>query len=178
MMPKANWPLTVTIAPEYWPTEVSFATTFHSLASAGRSARRAAALAARSAGLPLWQRLGGDGPEPTPLYRPVQGATPEAAAANAVKRIDQGYRRLQVKVGDDPIVDAQRVLAVRAAVGDDIIVFADANCGFSLSSARRFVRELGPKGAGVFLEQPCATLGDCGRLREDVLGDPFVDVRA
>ena len=41
-------------------------------------------LAARAAGIPLWQRLGGDGPEATPLYRPVQGATPEAAAANAV----------------------------------------------------------------------------------------------
>ena len=70
-------------------------------------------LAARAAGIPLWQRLGGDGPEATPLYRPVQGATPEAAGANAVKRLDQDYRRLQVKVGDDPIVDAQRVLAVR-----------------------------------------------------------------
>ena len=47
------------------------------------------------------------------LYRPVQGTTPDAAAATALARLDQGYRRLQVKVGDDPIVDAQRVLAVR-----------------------------------------------------------------
>ncbi len=103
-------------------------------------------LAARAAELPLWQRLGGDGPEPTPLYRPVLGAAPEAAAANAITRLDQGYQRLQVKVGDDPIVDAHRVLAVRAAVGDDTVVFADANCGFSLSAARRFVARAGPEG--------------------------------
>ena len=132
-------------------------------------------LAARADGVPLWQRLGGDGPEPTPLYRPVQGATPEAAAATATKRLDQGYRRLQVKVGDDPIVDAQRVLAVRDAVGDDIVIFADANCGFSLSAARRFVRELGPDGAGIFLEQPCATLADCGRLRASWAGPMVMD---
>ena len=132
-------------------------------------------LAARAAALPLWQRLGGDGPEPTPLYRPVQGTTPDAAAATALARLDQGYRRLQVKVGDDPIVDAQRVLAVGAAVGDDIVIFADANCGFSLSAARRFVRELGADGAGIFLEQPCATLADCGRLRASWTGPMVMD---
>ena len=132
-------------------------------------------LAARADGVPLWQRLGGDGPEPTPLYRPVQGATPADAAASAIRRLDQGYRRLQVKVGDDPIVDAQRVLAVRDAVGDDVVIFADANCGFSLSAARRFVRELGPGGAGIFLEQPCATLADCGRLRASWNGPMVMD---
>lgn len=132
-------------------------------------------LAARLDGVPLWRRLGGDGPGPTPLYRPVQGATPEAARTTAVERLGQGYRRLQVKVGDDPIVDAQRVLAVRDEVGPDIVIFADANCGFSLSAARRFVRELGPGGAGVFLEQPCATLADCARLRDGWSGPMVID---
>lgn len=132
-------------------------------------------LAARAAGLPLWQRLGGDGPETTPLYRPVQGHTPDDAAASARRRLEQGYRRLQVKVGDDPILDAQRVLAVREAVGDDIVMFADANCGFSLSAARRFVRELGGDGAGIFLEQPCATLADCARLRASWTGPMVMD---
>lgn len=132
-------------------------------------------LAARAAGQPLWQRLGGDGPEPTPLYRPVQGATPDEVRAKANERLEQGYRRLQVKVGDDPIVDAQRVLAVRDAVGPDVVIFADANCGFSLGAARRFVRELGPGGAGVFLEQPCATLTDCAHLRSSWDGPMVMD---
>lgn len=119
--------------------------------------------------------LGGDGAETTPLYRPVQGATPADAATKAQERLTQGYQRLQVKVGDDPIVDAQRVLAVREAVGDEIVIFADANCGFSLSTARRFVRELGAVGAGVFLEQPCPTLIDCAHLRDSWAGPMVMD---
>ena len=132
-------------------------------------------LAARSAGVPLWKLLGGDGAEATPLYRPVQGATAAEAVATAHKRLGQGYRRLQVKVGDDPIIDAQRVLAVREAVGDEIVIFADANCGFTLSAARRFVRELGTAGAGIFLEQPCATLTDCAHLRDSWTGPMVMD---
>jgi cis-L-3-hydroxyproline dehydratase len=130
-------------------------------------------LASRLACVPLWQFLGGDGPEPTPLYRPVQGATPEEAEAKARERMSQGYLRLQVKVGDDPLVDAARVLAVRAAVGPDVPIYADANCGFLLGAARAFVRALGPDGAGVHLEQPCATLDDCIALRS-IWGGPMV----
>lgn len=132
-------------------------------------------LAARAAGVPLWKLLGGEGPEVTPLYRPVQGATPDACRTKAAERLAQGYQRLQVKVGDDPVNDAQRVLAVRDAVGPDVVIYADANCGFSLSAARRFVRELGPDGAGVFLEQPCATLLDCAHLRDSWAGPMVID---
>ncbi|MGA0893521.1 MAG: mandelate racemase/muconate lactonizing enzyme family protein [Ilumatobacteraceae bacterium] len=130
-------------------------------------------LAARLAGGPLWSRRGADGPEPTPLYRPVQGATPDDVRSKTVERTSQGYTRLQVKVGDDPIVDAARVLAVRETAGPDTVIFADANCGFSLSNARRFVRELGPDGARVHLEQPCATIVDCAHLRQS-WGGPMV----
>jgi L-alanine-DL-glutamate epimerase-like enolase superfamily enzyme len=130
-------------------------------------------LAARLAGVPLWQLLGGDGPGATPLYRPVQGATPQEAAAKAVERIAQGNPRLQVKVGDDPLIDAARVLAVRDAVGPDVPIYADANCGFLLGAARAFIRELGSGGAGVHLEQPCATLDDCIALRT-IWGGPMV----
>jgi cis-L-3-hydroxyproline dehydratase len=132
-------------------------------------------LAAVLVGVPLWRLLGADGPEETPLYRPVQGASPELSRAKARERLTQGYRRLQVKVGDDPIIDAQRVLAVRDEVGPDVVIFADANCGFSLSSARRFVRELGSGGAGIFLEQPCATLVDCAHLRSSWDGPMVMD---
>lgn len=132
-------------------------------------------LAARLDGVPLWSRLGGDGPEPTPLYRPVQGATPDAVRTKATERLAQGYRRLQVKVGDDPVVDAARVLAVRDTVGPDVVIFADANCGFSLAAARRFVRALGADGADVVLEQPCATIAECAQLRHSWSGPMVMD---
>jgi L-alanine-DL-glutamate epimerase-like enolase superfamily enzyme len=130
-------------------------------------------LAARLAGVPLWQLLGGDGPEATPIYRPVQGATPEESAAKALERIAQGNPRLQVKVGDDPLIDAARVLAVREAVGPDVPIYADANCGFLVGAARAFIRALGPGGAGIQLEQPCATLDECIALRS-IWGGPMV----
>lgn len=132
-------------------------------------------LAARLAGIPVWKMLGGSAPEPTPLYRPVQGSTPNECTIKAHERLAQGYQRLQVKVGDDPINDAARVLAVREAVGDDIVIFADANCGFSLSAARRFVRELGTDGAKIYLEQPCPTLSDLAHLRDSWAGPMVVD---
>ena len=78
-----------------------------------------------------------------------------------------------MKVGDDPIVDAARVLAVREAVGNDVAIYADANCGFLLGAARTFVRALGPGGAGVVLEQPSATIADCAALRT-AWGGPLV----
>lgn len=132
-------------------------------------------LAARLDGVPLWSRLGADGPQATPLYRPVQGGTTEAVRTKAIERLAQGYRRLQVKVGDDPITDAHRVLAVRDEVGPEVAIFADANCGFSLADARRFVRELGPGGAGIYLEQPCASLTDCAHLRSSWAGPIVLD---
>lgn len=132
-------------------------------------------LAARVYGVPVWKLLGAQGPEATALYRPVQGGTPELCREKARERVGQGYHRLQVKVGDDPIVDAARVLAVREAVGDDTVIYADANCGFTLSAARRFVRALGPDGAGIFLEQPCATLAECAHLRDSWTGPMVMD---
>lgn len=132
-------------------------------------------LAARLDGAPLWRRLGGDGPGETPLYRPVQGSTPEAVREKANERLAQGYRRLQVKVGDDPIVDAARVLAVRDTVGPGIPIFADANCGFSLAAARRFVRALGADAADIWLEQPCASITECAQLRSSWDGPMVLD---
>lgn len=131
-------------------------------------------LAARLMGVPVWKLLGGSAAEDTPLYRPVQGPTPDDVRATARLRLQQGYRRLQVKVGDDPIVDARRVLAVRDEVGEDVVIFADANCGFSLSAARRFVGGLGD-GAGILLEQPCATLAECAALRSSWAGPMVMD---
>lgn len=132
-------------------------------------------LAATAMGVPVWKLLGGDGPELTPLYRPVQGASPELSAGKARERLEQGYSRLQVKVGDDPILDAARVLSVRESVGPDVVIFADANCGFTLGAARRFVRALGNDGAGIYLEQACATLQECAHLRDSWTGPMVMD---
>lgn len=47
-----------------------------------------------------------------------------------------GYHSLMVKVGRDPVHDAERVLAVRDAVGPDYPLILDANQGWDLASAK------------------------------------------
>ena len=47
---------------------------------------------------------------------------------------------IQVKVGTTPEADAERLAAVREAVGNDVVLYADANGAFTAGGARRFLR--------------------------------------
>ncbi len=85
--------------------------------------------------------------------------------------LDEGYRRIQVKVGTDPLVDAERLAAVRDLVGSDVVLYADANGAFTTSDARRFLRAT--RDLEYVLEQPCRTYAECAALRGDC-GRPLV----
>ena len=61
-------------------------------------------------------------------------------AARAKAYVAEGYRRIQVKVGLDPDEDIERLTAVREALGRSIVLFADANGGWTTHQARRFLR--------------------------------------
>jgi L-alanine-DL-glutamate epimerase-like enolase superfamily enzyme len=120
-------------------------------------------LAGKVCARPLCELLGGRFGESVELYRPVQADEPGRMAERAAAFVASGYRRIQVKVGGDPVVDAARVGAVRRAVGSDVVLFADANGGWSVGDARRFLLLLDDP--AVTIEQPCATLEECARLR-------------
>ena len=77
--------------------------------------------------------------------------------------VGDGYRRLQIKVGGDPAADAERLAAVRDAVGGGVVLFADANGAWTTSAARRFL--LATAALDYTLEQPCPTLEECAALR-------------
>ena len=79
-------------------------------------------LAARLAGRPLSDLLGGADGDAVPLYRSVSQAEPAAMADQANAFVEQGYRRLQVKVGGQPTEDIERLRAVRDAVPDDVVL--------------------------------------------------------
>jgi len=81
----------------------------------------------------------------------------------AARYAADGYRRIQVKVGGDPPEDALRLAAVRDAVGPEVVLFADANGGWTTADARRFL--LATSGHTYTLEQPCATLDECAAVR-------------
>lgn len=128
-------------------------------------------LLGKKAGLPLAELLGGRHGKSVDLYRSIAQETPEGMARRACDYEAAGYRRLQVKVGLDPDEDMERLEAVRAAVGAHIVLFADANGGWSTYEARRFLR--GTRHLDYALEQPCATYAECLSLR-DVCDRPLV----
>ena len=96
--------------------------------------------------------------------------TPDAMAARALEYRSRGYRRLQVKVGGDPVSDASGLRAVAEAV-PDAELYCDANGGWSMADARRFLADT--ESVGYVLEQPCATMRESVLLRPHA-GRPMV----
>ncbi|HLH92615.1 MAG TPA: enolase C-terminal domain-like protein [Xanthobacteraceae bacterium] len=111
-------------------------------------------LAGRAAGLPAINLIGG------PLRRAVApmwllgNATPAEDAAEARAKLAQGFRFFKVKVGAKSVEgDIASTLAVRDALGIEVPICADANCGFAPADARRYV-DATREARLIFLEQP------------------------
>jgi len=120
-------------------------------------------LTARAAGRPLCEALGARFGESVPLYDVVTVLPAERAVALARELASEGYRRIQVKVGTKPEVDAERLAAVRDAVGPTVVLYADANGAFTTGDARRFLRAT--RDLEYTLEQPCRTYAECASVR-------------
>jgi L-alanine-DL-glutamate epimerase-like enolase superfamily enzyme len=138
-------------------------------------------LLGKKADLPLAELLGGRYGTSVDLYRSIAQDTPERMVERARAYAAEGYRRIQVKVGLDPDEDIERIEAVHAALGPDIVLIADANCGWSTHQARRFLRAT--RQLDYYLEQPCATYEECRSLRTDcdrplVLDESITDLAA
>ncbi|MEM3038744.1 MAG: dipeptide epimerase [Thermoplasmata archaeon] len=93
---------------------------------------------------------------------------PNEAAENAMKLVQEGFKRIKIKVGTSPASDVERVKAVREAVGDKVELFADANGGFDIQSAIEFWKKVEDFNLSIF-EQPVPTdrLPDMARLRKE-----------
>jgi len=84
----------------------------------------------------------------------VGNATPEQDVAEAQARRNAGIRFFKLKVGVKPLAtEIATAIAVRKALGPDLPVCADANCGFSHDAARRYLAAT-RDAALLFLEQP------------------------
>ncbi|MGL6279322.1 MAG: mandelate racemase/muconate lactonizing enzyme family protein [Gaiella sp.] len=120
---------------------------------------------ARAADRPLWHELGARHGDAVALYNVVIVSPLEDALALTRELLAEGYQRIQVKVGTDPIADAERLAAVRDLVGRDVVLYADANGAFTTRDARRFLRA--SRELDYVLEQPCRTYAECASLRGD-----------
>ncbi|NOD77792.1 MULTISPECIES: mandelate racemase/muconate lactonizing enzyme family protein [unclassified Ruegeria] len=128
-------------------------------------------LAARRAGMPLCSFLGGGATRSVTLYRSISQAAPDEMAQSAQSYLKQGYRRLQVKVGQDPLEDIERLRAVRSAVPSDVALYADANGGWLVEDALRFLRGVGD--LDFWLEQPCMSMAENRRVAQSC-PHPFI----
>lgn len=73
----------------------------------------------------------------------LEGDDAAGLAASAEQAVKQGFRVVKLKVAARPLgVEAQRLLAVRRAVGPDVQIRIDANGGWTEATARSALRGL------------------------------------
>jgi glucarate dehydratase len=128
-------------------------------------------IAAREAGLPLCEWLGGARRRDIPVseyfaYRPGLETTPADVARYCARMTEEhGAWRFEGKVAVRALdEDLRLVRAVRAAIGPSAALRLDANMGWSEPTAERAVELLSPYGIEN-LEEPVAGVDALARLR-------------
>jgi len=135
------------------------------LASHGTGA--AAALALSGLDMALWDLRGkaarqplhallGGAPRAIPAYAggiSFGYGTPEALVEEALAAQRQGYRAVKLRVGHDLGTDIERVRAVRAACGAALDILVDANCAYTVDTARQARAAFADLSVG-WLEEP------------------------
>ena len=114
-------------------------------------------LKAKALGLPLY-RLLGPYTDSVPVY--ASGGWTNLSINELVeeqaKYVEQGFTAIKLKVGKDfgqsEREDLERLAAVRAAVGDDVEIFVDANNGYSAKQAIRMAARFEAYNIGWFEE--------------------------
>lgn len=113
----------------------------------------------KSLGQPVYQLLGGAQRDKIWAYASsLRFRGLDATIATATELVSKGYSAIKLKVGSDsyrPEADIALATAVREAVGPEIYLTADANCGLSRLAAIRLGRALEELGFAWF-EEPLA----------------------
>ncbi|PLB45494.1 enolase C-terminal domain-like protein [Aspergillus steynii IBT 23096] len=117
----------------------------------------------KSMGLPTAILFGGFLTERPRAFSVIGIRDAEAAVSQVQGERNKGVTAMQLKVGDDPLADAQRVKSIHDALTDNVHIWADANGGWTLGQALTFARAVG-QDITVGLEQPCRTLSDCAEI--------------
>lgn len=123
-------------------------------------------LKAQAAGEPLYRFLGGDNREVRAYCSRMDADynRDELAALHA-PYADDGFTAFKTKVGGDSIEeDAERVRAVRDAVGPDADLFVDANQAWSVAEAIRAADAFSESDVG-WIEEPVSEFDESGIRR-------------
>ncbi|HEX4412368.1 MAG TPA: enolase C-terminal domain-like protein, partial [Lacipirellulaceae bacterium] len=123
-------------------------------------------LAGKAQQSPVWKLFGPRARDLVPTKWSVSGVAPAKAAEIAAWAVGQGFKKMKVKVGIDPLTDIERVRAVRNAVGPDIKLGVDANGGWPTPAvAIATISRLCDESNIYFAEQPVPA-GDPALLAE------------
>lgn len=113
-------------------------------------------LAGRKAGLPLVDLIGGAVRHAVAPMWLLGHGTLDEDVAEAIAKLREGYRFFKVKVATKALdQDIATTHALRAALGPEMALCVDANCGLSREAARHYI-EATRHANLLFLEQPLA----------------------
>ena len=124
-------------------------------------------IAGKAANVPVYKLLGGKVHDKINIMHAIGNCTPEESAQQVLERKNQGYTSCMIKCGAFSIpYDAERVIAVREAVGPDFPLVVDVNQGWDYHQSLQFLR-LTEKCNLALLEQPvpCWDLDSLLRLK-------------
>jgi L-alanine-DL-glutamate epimerase-like enolase superfamily enzyme len=110
-------------------------------------------LAARAAGVPVHTYLGGAVRDRLLFNAWIGILPPEQAALETLEWKKKGFRSAKIKVGGNIEADADRVKAVREAVGPDFQIRIDANAGYDADTSIKLAKLVAPFKLQLF-EQP------------------------
>ena len=132
-------------------------------------------LAARVYGVPVSTYLGGAMKKDFLFNAWIGILTPDAAAAEAKKWFDRGFRSAKIKVGGNIEADRDRVKAVREAVGRDMDLRIDANAGYDVETSIKLAHLMQPFDLQL-IEQPVAAedIAGLARVRREAGGVPIM----
>ena len=118
------------------------------------------------ANMPLYTLLGGRRQADLPLYHSITCIAPDEMVKIAREAQAKGITQFQVKLGADNNweADVARLRMVREEVGSGPLVYGDWNCGATSLDAIRVGRAV--QEFDIMLEQPCATMEECKRVKD------------
>ena len=121
--------------------------------------------------------LGGAINEEVPSYYAIGPESPEDVSGIAVDKVDQGYNRLQLKVGGrDVEQDIESFHRVVEKIPKGIKLAADANRGWTTRDTIRFSSAC--RDIPLIIEQPCNTFEEIEALKGKICHPVFMDESA
>jgi L-Ala-D/L-Glu epimerase len=109
--------------------------------------------------------IGEPGADAIAVNRTLAGGPPAEVAERAAEGVREGYSCFKLKVGLPD--DAERVAAVREAIGPWPALRIDANGAWPAAGAVAAIEQLAPFDIQL-VEQPCATLEEMAEVRREV----------